>query len=44
MSSTIKTFNNQIYNLVTTMSRRFPNDKDIKLAQNKALRIIYKED
>lgn len=32
MSNTIKTFNNQIYNLVNTMSRRFPNDKDIKLA------------
>ena len=32
MSNTIKTFNNQIYNLVNTMSRRFPDDKDIKLA------------
>ena len=32
MSNTIKTFNNQIYNLVNTMSKRFPNDKDIKLA------------
>jgi hypothetical protein len=32
MSSVIKTFNNQIYNLVNTLSNRFPEDKDIKLA------------
>ena len=32
MSNTIKTFNNQIYNLVNTLSKRFPQDKDIKLA------------
>ena len=32
MSKTIKTFNNQIYNLVNTLSKRFPQDKDIKLA------------
>ena len=32
MSNTVKTFNNQIYNLVNTMSKIFPNDKDIKLA------------
>ena len=32
MSNTIKTFNNQIYNLVNTLSKRFPEDKDIKLA------------
>lgn len=32
MSNTIKTFNNQIYNLINTMSNRFPKDRDIKLA------------
>ena len=32
MSSTVKTFNNQIYNLINTLSKRFPEDKDIKLA------------
>ena len=32
MSNTVKTFNNQIYNLVHTLSKRFPEDKDIKLA------------
>ena len=32
MTSTVKTFNNQLLNLSVTLSKRFPQDKDIKLA------------
>ena len=32
MSSILKTFNNQIYNLFVTLTKRFPNNRELKIA------------